>query len=118
MGTKLPFLPVIAIEEKKLFTMLCTTHGMNVSTIMSAWNNHINGINIFPKLEVYLRMYLNKWNKNKKIEANALASKNSINNLRTLFQFTTPAMPSTANNGSSTYLNYVLNTIDILEASN
>ena len=60
MGTKLPFLPVIAIEEKKLFKMLCTTHGINVSTIMSAQNNHNDSINIFPKLEVYLQVYLDK----------------------------------------------------------
>ena len=50
MGTKLPFLPVITIEEKKLFTMICATHGMNVSPIMSAWNNHVDSITIFPKL--------------------------------------------------------------------
>ena len=117
-GNKVPFLPVIAIEEKKLFAMLCATHGMNASAIMSTWNNHIDGVTIFPKLEVCLRMCLDKWNKNKKIEACALASKNGIKNLRTSFQFTAPAMRSTANNYSSTCLNHTLSTNDILEANN
>ena len=118
IGTKLPFLPIITIEEKKVFTILHATHSMNVSPIMSAQNNHVDGITIFPKLEVYLRMYVVKQNKNKKIEAYILASKNGIKNLRTLFQFTTPIIYSTANNSSSTYLNYALNTNHILEVSN
>ena len=60
MRTKLPFLSVIIIEEKKLFTMLCTTHSMNISAIINTWNNHIHGVTIFPKLEVYLQTYLDK----------------------------------------------------------
>ena len=61
--------------------MLCTTHGMDISAIMNAWNNHIAGVTIFPKLEVYLWMYLDKWDKHKKIEAYILASKTGIKNL-------------------------------------
>ena len=45
----------------------------------------------FPNLEVYLRAFLEKWKKNKRIEASISSSKVDIEYLCALFQFTTPA---------------------------
>ena len=47
--------------------------------------------NFFPKLEVYLRVCLETWEKNKRIEACVSSSKVCIENLLALFQFTAPA---------------------------
>ena len=48
------------IEEKKLFAMMRTTHGMDESTIVKVRNNHVNGVKFPPKLEAHLRTYLDK----------------------------------------------------------
>ena len=63
---------------------------MNVSLILNDWNKHIDRKKMFPKLEVYLGTHLEKWKKNKWIEACVSSSKVGIENLRKLFQLTTP----------------------------
>ena len=112
MGIKLPFLPVITIEERKLFNSLCTACGMNVSLILNEWNKHINGKTIFPKLEVYLRTHLEKWKKNKRIEACVSSSQVGIDRLRTLFQFTAPAKENDNNANETSQNNNANDEID------
>ena len=56
------FLPIITVEDKKLFAMLRTNHGISASSIMSVWSNYADRAKgFFPKLEVYFRAYLDKW---------------------------------------------------------
>ena len=50
-GTELSFLPVVNVDERNLFTSICTPHGMIFSTIVSTWNDHVNGKKKIPKLE-------------------------------------------------------------------
>ena len=58
MGIKLPFLPAITVEERKLLRSLSTACSMSVSLILNEWNKHINEKTIFPKLEVSSRACL------------------------------------------------------------
>ena len=84
MWTKLPFLIVITIDEQKLFTSLCTSLNMNIPTISNTMNIHVNGKNIYPKLEVHLRTHLVTWKKNKHIEAFLSSAKVDIDHLKTI----------------------------------
>ena len=61
---------------------------MNIPTISNTMNIHVNGKNIYPKLEVHLRTHLGKLKKNKHIEACVLSAKVDIDHLNTLFEFT------------------------------
>ena len=61
MGIKLPFLAAITIEEQKLFRSLSTAHSVSISLILNERNKYVNGKTFFPKLEVYLRAFIEKW---------------------------------------------------------
>ena len=63
MGTKVTFLTVITIDERKLFLSFYTAHNIDVSDILSTWNTHVNRKTIYPKLEVYLRTCVEKLKK-------------------------------------------------------
>ena len=64
---------------------------MSASAILSAWNDHVNGKIIHPKLEICLRTYLEKCKNNKHIEAYIPSAKVGIDHLRMLFKFATPS---------------------------
>ena len=59
MLTKLPFLPVVRREERKIFIqMLLGQQGTpDFDKMAINWCKHVDGINIFPKLPVYLRRH-------------------------------------------------------------
>ena len=63
-GVPIPFLPVHTVAEKKKYNSLLLEHlrGRNSSVadfdeLALIWCDHVDGINIFPKLPVYLKTY-------------------------------------------------------------
>ena len=68
MGTKLPFLPFTTGEEKKLFTDFASQNKhRNDHWLALEWCNKVDGVNIFPKLPVHIRIYRKKWEKNRRV---------------------------------------------------
>jgi len=59
MGIKIPFLPVIGMDPERLFGQLIrASDGPFDDRKMAVdWCQHVDGVNIFPTLPVYLRMY-------------------------------------------------------------
>ena len=59
MGIKIPFLPVIGKDPERLFGQLIrASDGPFDDRKMAVdWCQHVDGVNIFPTLPVYLRMY-------------------------------------------------------------
>ena len=47
---------------------------------------HVNGFNMFPKLDVYLRTCFEKWNKNRRIKDAIAKSKAGLETLQKLFE--------------------------------
>jgi hypothetical protein len=62
-GLDILFVPIHSKKEKQLFTKLGLTvidaNGavIDFDAMALEWCNHVDGINIFPKLPVYLRTY-------------------------------------------------------------
>jgi hypothetical protein len=61
-GFALPFLPVDTKEEIKLYHLLALSHyeangDVNFDKMALSWCQYVDGIDIFPKLPVYLRSY-------------------------------------------------------------
>lgn len=64
MGTKLPFLPVHTVEERRLYRRLIL-EGINDEKQQALkWVESVNGIDIFPKLPVHLRNYRERFEQN------------------------------------------------------
>ena len=61
--TKLPFVPVVRKEEKMLFNrMLLGMEGTpDFDKMAIDWCMHVDGVNIFPKLPVYLRRHYSNY---------------------------------------------------------
>jgi hypothetical protein len=57
MGVQLPFLPVLAKEEKMLFVdlILKMRGGFDADAMALRWCDFVNGVTTFPKLPVHLR---------------------------------------------------------------
>ena len=79
-------------EEKKLFAKYYSTISKKTESDLAIWwCNHVDGVNIFPKLPVHFRMYLKQWLKNKRIENSIKAAKpgaeklNETNNILSPF---------------------------------
>jgi hypothetical protein len=70
MNTKLPLLPVVGKEENQLFEKLVLTGPqgpINFEKMAIEWCKKVDGVNIFPKLPVYLRTHYNKWQRNQRV---------------------------------------------------
>ena len=70
MGTKLPLLPVVGKEENQLFERLILTAPwgpLNFEQMAIEWCKEVDGVNIFPKLPVYLRTHYGKWQRNQRV---------------------------------------------------
>ena len=69
MGTHTPFLPVHGEEECKLFDLLVRTTcaDLDMDRMALEWCKHVDGVNIFPKLLVYLRTYHSAWTRNQRV---------------------------------------------------
>jgi hypothetical protein len=63
MLTKLPFLPVVHREERKLFIqmLICQQGTLEFDKMAIDWCKHVDGINIFSKLPVYLQRHFSKY---------------------------------------------------------
>ncbi|KAK3271924.1 hypothetical protein CYMTET_19751 [Cymbomonas tetramitiformis] len=70
MRTPLPLLPVVGSKEQGLFERLILKHGnasVNFEVMAIDWCQHVDCLDIFPKLPVYLRTYFTQWQKNQRI---------------------------------------------------
>ena len=69
MGIHVPFLPCHGMEEAKLFSKLMLTlpGGFDAEKMAIEWCKQVDGINIFPKLPVYLRSYREAWERNRRV---------------------------------------------------
>jgi hypothetical protein len=70
MNTKLPLLPVVGKEENRLFEklVLSAPQGpINFEQMAIEWCKKVDGINIFPKLPVYLCTHYTKWQQNQRV---------------------------------------------------
>ena len=56
------------VHEAKLFSRLVLEMPLFDDVSMAVeWCKHVNGISIFPKLPVYLRMYYERWERNQRV---------------------------------------------------
>ena len=69
MGTQAPLLPVHGEEEGKLFDLLVRTTcaDLDMDRMALEWCKHVDGVNISPKLPVYLRTYHSAWTRNQRV---------------------------------------------------
>ena len=70
MNTKLPLLPVVGKEENRLFErlVLAAPQGpINFEQMAIEWCKKVDGVDIFPKLPVYLRTHYSKWQRNQRV---------------------------------------------------
>ena len=86
-GVKVCFLPVVYREEKSLFARLVLAmpkYLEDAGTMAHEWIQHVDGNRIFPKLEVYLRMYCEHYLRNKRIESAVIGMTEEVQRLREL----------------------------------
>jgi hypothetical protein len=69
MDTKLPLLPVVETAEFKLFEELVASlpTPLDFDRMAIKWCERVDGINIFPKLPVYLRTHYTTWQRNQRV---------------------------------------------------
>jgi len=75
---KVPFLPVHGESEMKLFTCLIansTDTKPDSEQMALDWVHNVDGVDVFPKLPVYLRTYYATWTRNQ-------AAKNAMDNAK------------------------------------
>ena len=78
MGTVAPFLPVHGEKENKLFDKLIRSKRIDLDMDQMAldWCDYVDGIEVFPKLPVYLRTHYANWLRNVNVrEAVKVAAK-------------------------------------------
>jgi hypothetical protein len=71
MSTKLPLLPVVGKEECQLFNEMVDQHNgpiLDFEDMAIAWCDCVDGVNIFPKLPVYLRFHYSNWLHNQHLQ--------------------------------------------------
>jgi hypothetical protein len=69
MGAKLPILPVHGPAESKGFANLVARlpSPLNFEKMALEWCKLVDGVTMFPKLPVYLRVYHSTWLRNSRI---------------------------------------------------
>ncbi|KAL7524924.1 hypothetical protein ACHAXR_000781, partial [Thalassiosira sp. AJA248-18] len=93
-GVKLPFLPFTKLEEKKLYSRHYSIISKKTEHEASIWwCNHVDGVNIFPKLPVHFRMHHKKWLKKNRIENSVKAAKKGAEKLREINVVLSPSNP-------------------------
>ena len=97
MGTKLPFLPIETVNEKKIFTVLYLENDLKLEKIPEQWMRHVDRKTILPKLMVHLRLHKDKWKKNTRIKDAIKRSENSLQCLQNLFDVTNENFHKTQN---------------------
>ena len=67
MGTPAPLLSVYGEDEFRLFDRLVRKHArLDFDAMALEWCDEVNGVTIFPKLPVYLRMHHTVWQRNER----------------------------------------------------
>ena len=91
-GTDLPFLPITTQEEKSLFSQYIATHQDNKSDedIALWWIQKVNGVDIFPKLPVHIRVWRKKWQKNNRVKDCVSRAKTGADKLKELNRILAP----------------------------
>lgn len=110
MGTTLPFLPIVEIEEKTLFNKLILDFfgqgSFDAIKMSIEWCKHVNGLSIFPKLPVHLRVYFTAWEKNHNAQEVQVTTLPIVDRLYTLFGSTSVITDGgMSENGSPTSTN-------------
>jgi hypothetical protein len=68
MGTKLPLLPVYGEKECALFNrLMLAAENVDFDQMALDWCIYVDGIDIFPKLPVYLRNHFSSWQHNVRV---------------------------------------------------
>ena len=69
MHTKLPLLPVHGVAEHKVFENLVVKmpSPINFDVMAIDWCSSVNGVDVFPKLPVYLRTFHHQWLRNQRV---------------------------------------------------
>jgi len=108
----IPFLPIHSKEERKLFSLLMLERGADSHSKLSgeAFNvvalefcRRADGITIFPKLPVYLRLYHASWQQQKRVTDAVTHIKDTLHALRHMMEEScrsiawAPAAPPPAN---------------------
>lgn len=87
-GTDLPFLPFPSgrqgEHENKLFSRLILESSLSDDEMSIEWAKHVDGIHIFPKLPVHIRIHREEWQRNQRIRDALEKNKAGISNLRKL----------------------------------
>jgi hypothetical protein len=105
MGTQLPILPVHGPAEIQTFTDLVADlpSPLDYEKMALAWCGKVDGVSIFPKLPVYLRVYHSKWLRNLRIRDTLARAHVPLDQLRLALAPHTKATasPQTATAGSA-----------------
>ena len=64
-------------------------NGLDIEKLTNDWINYVDGAKIFPKLQVHIRLYLEKWMKNRRVNDAVEKSKNTLSGLQKLFHIAT-----------------------------
>ena len=93
MGTELPFLPFHGENEYKLFQrcVLDSNFPQDDEGFSIEWCKFVNGIDIFPKLEVHIRQHREKWEKNQRVKDAIANAKEGHSKLKQLNAVMVPA---------------------------
>ena len=87
-GTDLPFLPFPSghrgERENKLFSRLILQSRLTDDEMVHEWAKHVDGIHIFPKLPVHIRIHREEWERNQRIRDALEKNRAGIGRLREL----------------------------------
>ena len=96
MGTQLPFLPFTTVEENKQFAqcVLSNDFPTDEDEAAIAWCKFVDGVNIFPKLPVHIRIHREAFQRNQRVKncvEKAKAGKDMLDKLNRALQTAKPA---------------------------
>jgi len=87
-GTKLPFLPVATLEERKLYTSMMISVPNAVpskqffTNLSLQWLANVDGVSVFPKLPTHFSRYHKSWSKNRKIKDSSIKYAKELQSLK------------------------------------
>lgn len=91
-GTDLPFLPFTTEEEKSLFSQYIATHEKKSDEEIALWwIQKVNGVDIFPKLPVHIRVWRKKWQKKNRVKDFVSRAKTGAEKLKELNRILAPS---------------------------
>ena len=96
MGTKLPLLPVSGNKEQQTFAALIhdAEYPFDYEQMAIDWCEKVDGIDVWPKLPVYLRTYHRRFLRNQRVKDAVIKAKEQAAELKTLNQQTSQGLVS------------------------